>query len=113
MSVGLALLTSVGQNRIDELTALIEDPVRRDALVVQLGRPEFVGVDPRQSLALVDVLEHWSRGQAADVLRMVLTLAMAVAVATLVPAAFVGGRTRGASENGAEASAEASGEGSG
>ena len=92
MSVGLALLTSIGQNRIDELTALINDPVRRDALVVALGRPEFVGVDPRQSLALVDVLERWSRGQAAEVLQLVLTIAMLVAAVTLVPAALVGGR---------------------
>ncbi len=95
MSMGLALLTSIGQNRIDELTALIEDPARRDALVVELGRPEFVGVDPRQSLALVDVLEAWSRGQAAEVLQLVLTLAMAVAAITLVPAVLVGGRSRG------------------
>jgi len=92
MSLGLALLTSIGQNRIDELTALINDPVRRDALVVALGRPEFVGVDPRASLALVDLLEEWSRGEAADVLRLVLGLALAVAIATLVPALFVGGR---------------------
>ena len=92
MSVGLALLTSIGQNRIDELTALINDPVRRDALVVELGWPEFVGVDPRQSLALVDVLERWSREQAASVLQLVLTLAMVVAVVTLVPAVFVGER---------------------
>lgn len=94
MSIGLALLTSIGQNRIDELTALIDDPERRDALVVELGRPEFVGVDPRQSLALVDVLERWSREQAADVLSLVLTIAMAVAVATLLPALFVGGGRR-------------------
>jgi MFS transporter, DHA2 family, triacylglyceride efflux pump len=93
MSVGLALLTSIGQNRIDELTALINDPVRRDALVIALGRPEFVGVDPRASLALVDVLEGWSRGQAAEVLRLVLALALAVAIATLAPALFVGGRS--------------------
>src|SRR3972149_1246947 len=39
MSVGLALLTSIGQNRIDELNALINDPARRDALVVTLGHP--------------------------------------------------------------------------
>jgi hypothetical protein len=94
MSLGLALLTSIGQNRIDELTALINDPVRRDALVVALERPEFVGVDPRASLALVDLLEEWSRGEAADVLRLVLGLALAVAIATLVPALFVGGRLR-------------------
>jgi EmrB/QacA subfamily drug resistance transporter len=94
MSVGLALLTSIGQNRIDELTGLINDPVRRDALVVDLGRPEFVGVDPQQSLALVDVLEEWSRGQAADVLQQVLTIAMVVAALTLVPALLVGGAER-------------------
>jgi EmrB/QacA subfamily drug resistance transporter len=94
MSVGLALLTSIGQNRIDELTALIEDPVRRDALVVQLGRPEFVGVDPRASLQLVNLLEDWSRGEAADVLRLVLTIALGVALATLLPALLVGARRR-------------------
>jgi EmrB/QacA subfamily drug resistance transporter len=94
MSVGLALLTSIGQNRIDELTALIDDPVRRDALVVTLRHPEFVGVDPHASLALVDLLEAWSRGQAAEVLRLVLAIALGVALATLVPALFVDGRGR-------------------
>jgi hypothetical protein len=92
MSVGLALLTSIGQSRIDELSALINDPTRRDALVVSLQHPEFVGVDPRTSLALVDLLERWSRDQAADVLRQVMTIAVGVAVLTLIPALFLGGR---------------------
>jgi hypothetical protein len=101
MSVGLALLTSIGQNRIDELTTLINDPVRRDALVIALGRPEFEGVDPRASLALVELLEVWSRGQAAEVLRLVLAIALGVAVVTLVPALLVGGRRRAAAPGGA------------
>ncbi len=92
MSVGLALLTSIGQNRIDELSALIADPVLRDALVVELGRPEFIGVDPQASLALVAVLETWSQGQSADVLRLVMGIALGVALVTLVPAWFVRGR---------------------
>ena len=92
MSVGLALLTSIGQNRIDELSAVIADPVLRDSLVRDLGRPEFVGVDPQTSLALVAVLEQWSQGQAADVLRMVIAIALAVGLAALVPAWFVRGR---------------------
>ena len=37
-------------------------------------------------------LERWSRGQAADVLRQVMTIALGVAVCTLVPALFLGGR---------------------
>jgi EmrB/QacA subfamily drug resistance transporter len=90
MSVGLALLTSIGQNRINDLTALINDPARRDALVTQLGHPEFVGVDPRSSLALVDLLEVWSRQEAADVLSLVLTIALGVALATILPALLVG-----------------------
>ena len=93
MSVGLALLTSIGQNRITELSALITDPPRRDALVVALGRPDFVGVDPQTSLALVALLEEWSRGQSSEVLRLVLTIALVVAVVTLVPAWFVRGRS--------------------
>jgi EmrB/QacA subfamily drug resistance transporter len=92
MSVGLALLTSIGQSRIDELTALIDDPARRDTLVRSLGHPEFVGVDPRASLLLTDLLERWSRTEAADVLRLVLAIALGVAVATLVPAILVGVR---------------------
>ena len=92
MSVGLALLTSLGQNRINDLTALINDDARRDALVTWLGHPEFVGVDPRASLALVDLLEEWSRGEAADVLRLVLTIAFVVALATILPALLVGAR---------------------
>ena len=92
MSVGLALLTSIGQSRIDELSAVINDPTRRDALLVSLHHPEFVGVDPNTSLALVDLLERWSRGEAADVLHQVLTIALGVAVCTLIPALFLGGR---------------------
>jgi EmrB/QacA subfamily drug resistance transporter len=92
MSIGLALLTSIGQNRIDELSALINDPGRRDELVVALGRPELVGVDPNASLALVDLLESWSQGEAAGVLGLVFTIALGVAVATLLPAWFVRGR---------------------
>ena len=94
MSVGLALLTSIGQNRIDELSALIADPVRRDALVVSLGRPEFVGVDPQTSLALVGLLEAWSQGESAAVLRMVMSIALGVALVTAVPAWFVRGRRK-------------------
>ena len=94
MSVGLALLTSIGQNRIDELSALIADPARRDALVMNLGRPEFVGVDPATSLAMVDVLEAWSQGEAAGVLRLVVTIALAVSLVTLLPAWFVTGQGR-------------------
>ena len=97
MSVGLALLTSIGQNRIDELNALVNDPPRRDALVTALGHPEFVGVDPRASLGLVDLLEGWSRGEAADVLRLVFQIALAIAVVTIVPALLVEGRRRAAS----------------
>ena len=91
MSVGLALLTSIGQNRIDELSEVIADPVRRDVLVRELGRPEFVGVDPQASLALVGVLEQWSQGQAAEVLHLVFAIALGVALVTLVPAWFVRG----------------------
>ena len=94
MSVGLALLTSIGQNRIDELSALIADPARRNALVLELGHPEFVDVDPNTSLQLVAVLEAWSQGEAAGVLRLVLGIALGVAVATLLPAWFVRGRAR-------------------
>jgi hypothetical protein len=94
MSVGLALLTSIGQNRIDELNALVNDPSRRDALVSTLGHPEFVGVDPHASLALIDLLESWSRGEAAGVLRLVLQIALAVAVVTVIPALLVEGRRR-------------------
>ena len=97
MSVGLALLTSIGQNRIDELNALVNDPPRRDALVTALGHPEFVGIDPKASLGLVDLLESWSRGEAADVLRLVFQIALGVAVVTVIPALLVERRRRAAS----------------
>lgn len=92
MSIGLAVLTSIGQNRIDELTALINDPLRRDALVVELGRPEFVGVDPRASLDLVGLLETWSQGQAAGVLQLILGIALVVGVVAILPALLLGER---------------------
>jgi EmrB/QacA subfamily drug resistance transporter len=94
MSVGLALLTSIGQNRIDELTALIDDPQRRDALVISLGHAEFVGVDPHSSLPLVDLLEAWSRGEAAGVLRLVFQIALVVAALTVIPSLLLEGRRR-------------------
>ena len=89
MSVGLALLTSIGQNRIDEAAALVNDAARRDELVTALGHPEFVGVDPQTSLQLVGILEEWSRGEASDVLRLVFTIALGVGVAALLPALLV------------------------
>ncbi len=92
MSIGLALLTSIGQNRIDEVSALVDDPTRRDALVVALGHPEFVGVDPHNSLRLTGLLESWARTEAADVLHLVLFIALGVAIATLLPALLVSGR---------------------
>jgi hypothetical protein len=94
MSVGLALLTSIGQNRIDELTALIDNPQRRDALVISLGHAEFVGVDPHSSLPLVDLLEAWSRGEAAGVLRLVFQIALVVAALTVIPSLLLEGRRR-------------------
>ncbi len=92
MAVGLALLTSIGQSRIDEATALVNDDARRDALVVELGYPEFVGVHPNTDLDLVALLEAWSQGEAAGVLRLVFGIALGVALVTLVPAWFVRGR---------------------
>jgi EmrB/QacA subfamily drug resistance transporter len=89
MSIGLALLTSIGQNRIDELSELINDPARRDALLVSIGREDLRGLDPQTSLALVDVLEEWSRGEAAGVLRLVFTIALGVGLAAIVPAFLV------------------------
>jgi EmrB/QacA subfamily drug resistance transporter len=94
MAVGLALLTAIGQNRITELSALIADPVRRDELVVELGFPEFVGVDPNESLALVALLEDWSQGEAAGVLALVFMIALGVALVTVVPAFFVSSADR-------------------
>lgn len=93
MSIGLALLTSIGQSRIDELSGLVNDPSRRDTLVASLGHPEFVGVDPRDSFRLVDLLETWSRGQAADVLHLVLAIALGVALLALLPALLLPGRS--------------------
>jgi EmrB/QacA subfamily drug resistance transporter len=92
MSVGLALLTSIGQNRIDELNGVINDEARRDVLVDALGHPEFIGVSPQADLGLVALLERWSQGEAAIVLGLVFTIALVVGVATLVPAWFVSGR---------------------
>jgi hypothetical protein len=92
MSIGLALLTSIGQSRIDQLSQLINDPPRRDQLVASLGRPDLVGVDPRDSFTLVDLLERWSRGQAADVLHLVLAIALGVALITVVPALLLPAR---------------------
>ena len=90
MSVGLALLTSIGQNRIDELSALVDDP--------GVGMGWLCTSDVRSSWASTRV-PRWpsstsssgGRGcEAADVLRQVMDHRLGVALATLV-AGLVGG----------------------
>ena len=90
MSVGLALLTSIGQNRINDLTALINDRRRRDALVTTLGHPEFVGVDPRESLRWSTC---WRRGRARSGGRAAPGPAIALVVAVATDSAGADGRS--------------------
>ena len=103
MTVGLAVLTQFGSNRIDALARIVGDPLLRDTILPPglRGRPLNDGL-------VVEALERWAAGQAAEIMSLLFLIALAVTVAAIVPAWLLGaGRPRRATGDGAGEEADA------
>jgi MFS family permease len=81
MGVGLAILTGFGSNRIEALSVVLTDQVARDAVLP----PDLQG-RPLQDPFVVDALETWAAGEAAQILAGLMAVAAVVMVAAIVPA---------------------------
>lgn len=80
MATGLAALTVLGSNRIDELSVVLTDQVARDAVLP----PELRG-RPLQDFLVVDALERWQKGQAVEILAGVFIVAAVVTAVAILP----------------------------
>jgi len=81
MAVGLAALTVLGSNRIEALSVVLVDQPSRDAIL-----PPHLRGRPLQDYLVVDVLEAWAAGQAAEILSGLFLVAAGVTAAALLPA---------------------------
>lgn len=103
MTVGLAVLTQFGSNRIDALARIVGDPSLRDTILPPglRGRPLNDGL-------VVEALERWAAGQAAEIMSLLFLIALAVTLAAIVPAWLLGtGGPRSATGDGAGEEADA------
>jgi MFS family permease len=90
MSVGLAVLTQLGSNRIDALARIVADPVLRDTILP----PELRG-QPLQNALVVAALERWAAGEAAHIMSALFMVALGVTIVGLVPAWGLSSRSPG------------------
>jgi hypothetical protein len=81
MGVGLAILTGFGSNRIEALSVVLTDQVARDAVL-----PLDLQGRPLQDPFVVDALETWAAGEAAQILAGLMAVAAVVMVVAIVPA---------------------------
>jgi hypothetical protein len=81
MGLGMAILTAFATTRIDSVSMAIEDQAFRDSILP----PELVGAPLGDPLVL-DALEHWASGQAAEVLGQLFVVAAVVLLVTAIPA---------------------------
>ncbi len=89
MAVGLAVLTGFGSNRISELSAVLVDPVARDAVL-----PPALQGRPLQDGLVVDYLERWASQQAAGILAGLMLVAAGVMVVAVIPTLLMGRPSR-------------------
>ncbi len=80
MAVGLAALTVLGSNRIEALSVVLVDQAARDAVL-----PEHLRGRPLQDFLVVDALEAWAAGQAAEILAGLFLVAAVVTALAIVP----------------------------
>jgi MFS family permease len=85
MAVGLAVLTALGSNRIETLSAVYSDGTYRDSVL-----PPVLRGRPLEDVAVIDALERWAAGQAASILGTVFLIAAAVTALALLPALLMG-----------------------
>ena len=81
MGLGMAILTAFATTRIDTVSMAIDDQAFRDSILP----PELVGAPLGDPLVL-DALEHWASGEAAQVLGQLFVVAAVVLLVTAVPA---------------------------
>lgn len=81
MAIGMAILTAFGTTRIDSVTVALEDQAFRDTILPGelVGRPL---ADP----LVLDAIESWASGQAAEVLGQLFIIAALVLMAAATPA---------------------------
>jgi hypothetical protein len=80
MGTGLAALTVLGSNRIEALSIVLTDQQARDAVL-----PPTLQGRPLQDYLVVDALERWASGQAAQILAWTFLVAAAVTAAAILP----------------------------
>ena len=81
MGVGLAILTAFGSNRIESLTVVLTDQAARDAVL-----PVALRGRPLVDAFVVDALEAWASGEAAQILAGLMAVAALVMLVAIVPA---------------------------
>jgi MFS family permease len=81
MGVGLAILTGFGSNRIEALAVVLIDQVARDAVL-----PLALRGRPLQDPFVVDALEAWAAGEAAQILASLMAVAAVVMIVAIGPA---------------------------
>ena len=89
MGVGLAILTGLGSNRIEALSVVLTDQVARDAVL-----PLDLQGRPLQDPFVVDALETWAAGEAAQILAGLMAVAALVMIVAVVPALAMRRATR-------------------
>ena len=92
MAVGLAVLTALGSNRIETLSAVYWDAGYRDSVL-----PAALQGRPLEDVLVVDALERWAAAEAASILATLFLIAGLVTAAAVIPALFMG-RGRPAAE---------------
>jgi hypothetical protein len=80
MGTGLAALTVLGSNRIEALSVVLTDQTARDAVL-----PPTLQGRPLQDYLVVDALERWASGQAAQILDWTFLVAAIVTAVAILP----------------------------
>ena len=90
MSVGLAVLTSIGAYRIEALGVERVEAAARDAVL-----PPELGGRPHQDGRVADGRERWAAQEAAIILSVLFVIAAAVVCAAIAPALLMARRPAG------------------
>jgi MFS family permease len=80
MGTGLAALTVLGSNRIEALSVVLTDQQARDAVL-----PPALQGRPLEDYLVVDALERWASGQAAQILAWTFVVAAVVTAVAILP----------------------------
>ncbi|HEY5488324.1 MAG TPA: hypothetical protein VIK00_00665, partial [Candidatus Limnocylindrales bacterium] len=96
MAVGVSVLTVLGSNRIEALSVVLTDQAARDAVL-----PPALQGRPLEDYLVVDALERWAAGQAAEILSALFVVAAIVTAIAILPTLAM--RNRPGTQTGQEA----------